>query len=64
MDPEGGRGRGALGAEAPTSMLVNDIHKYHLYIPSVYCTDDTVRARHKNHVTYLTCSLTLYHECI
>ena len=26
-------GGGALGAEAPPSKLVNDIHKYHLCIP-------------------------------
>ena len=30
----GGSRGGALGAEAPPpSKLVNDIHKYHLYIP-------------------------------
>ena len=41
--------------------LVNDIHKYHLYIP---ISDDIVRDRHSSHktnVTYLTFSLTLYH---
>ena len=46
----------ARGAEAlPSFKLVNK-YKYHLYIPVyVYCTDNTVRARHashKNDITY------------
>ena len=47
-------GGGARGAEALHSFKL--VNKYHLYIPVyVYCTDNTVRARHsshKNDVTY------------
>ena len=43
--------RGAYSlAPSPPSKLVNDIDKYHLYIPVyIYCTDNTVRARHASH---------------